>query len=1389
MTLAHKLTVTFSSILLIVVFSSIFIYQKTVDVKTMREYLSDHVLPMVRSLGVIETELQTSLALLRGYMLLGNIETESKYFIAKRAKSWRIIDRQTTRLSEMKLSGRIAISLDELNAQLKQFREIQYEIENIAWSRENTLSKDLFTNSFKPSSQNLQESLSTLINTNKVPQQASIQLANLRYITTLIETQLGYYLSGDFDGGESELYSKLSEFSSVIDSIDTSYQSTMGSSASWLNILRLKDIYVDSAKNIVAERNKKNWNKAQFILTNRAIPLVNDINLTVDELDQMMSIQEEEHVTALFDAENAILNIIWVTTLVAILLSLFVALGFSRFLTRSIGAIQHKSEELAQGFLDGERLTLSSNDELHELSTAVNTVSDNLKAILAKAQLMAQGELDVEFSQRSDRDLIARTLSDMRLSFKQVEQQANQIAKHNYNIDIQQRGPKDRLSSALRDMLESLQRSEMENRAQSWIKNGLNQLNVELRSIDKAAVLAEASIHYLASYTKACVGGIYLVEEDKCQLQASYAFDNRKQSTHTFEVGEGLVGQVMKEKKIVTFSPVPEGYIEVCSGLGKAQPTEIIFLPLLIEEDLKGIIEIAYSEKQDEVIQEFLAQSSESIAVMLNILQARQKVDELLEKTQKQSCLLEEQTQTLQSTQADLERKQDKLEQSNVDLEQKTVELEQKKEELELRNLKLNTLKAELEARADELQLASKYKSEFLANMSHELRTPLNSLLLLAKGLMNNESGQLTDEDVESATIIHQSGNDLLSLINEILDLSKIEAGKLEIIKEEFSVNLLLENMKRMFTPVANGKNIHFEINDHCQGALINSDRKRVEQVLKNLLSNAIKFTSEGKVTLSTEQITLEDMGDALEFTVRDTGIGISTSKLSLIFEAFQQEDGSTSRKFGGTGLGLTISRQLTELLGGLISVDSEVGTGSTFKLILPFNGRASNVDIRSSKQQHSSVSDNLEDISRKIGEESTSMLAGEQAGSVLESNEGMTKTEQAVEVPSKAEKVILVIEDNVQLAKIIAQMVAKQGFNSALAHSAADGFKLAVSMLPDGILLDVGLPDEDGVRLLERLKRHPETMRIPVEIITGLEINVENVLQLGALGITNKPLKDDDIERLANQISVENQQHVMQLLMIASLVELKRLQTVFEQQNVALESCHDITTACKLFKEIKPHLILIDVTSIRSEQLMKLFDAILEYDIPPKVLLYNAQSPEVLSQQLKAYQGHFVVSEDAQEAHLIQLTTLFMHRLESELPEMQRELLYQYQHNTNSLKGKKVLLVDDDMRNTFALAKVLNKEGIEVSKACNGAEALELMTEQEFDLVMMDIMMPVMDGYEAIAKIRENDKWQTVPIIAVTAKAMATERVKCIDVGANDFISKPVDSKRLMSVLHVWLR
>ena len=261
MTLAHKLTVTFSSILLIVVFSSIFIYQKTVDVKTMREYLSDHVLPMVRSLGVIETELQTSLALLRGYMLLGNIETESKYFIAKRAKSWRIIDRQTTRLSEMKLSGRIAISLDELNAQLKQFREIQYEIENIAWSRENTLSKDLFTNSFKPSSQSLQESLSTLINTNKVPQQASIQLANLRYITTLIETQLGYYLSGDFDGGESELYSKLSEFSSVIDSIDTRYQSTMCSSASWLNILRLKDIYVDSAKNIVAERNKKTGTK------------------------------------------------------------------------------------------------------------------------------------------------------------------------------------------------------------------------------------------------------------------------------------------------------------------------------------------------------------------------------------------------------------------------------------------------------------------------------------------------------------------------------------------------------------------------------------------------------------------------------------------------------------------------------------------------------------------------------------------------------------------------------------------------------------------------------------------------------------------------------------------------------------------------------------------------------------------------------------------------------------------------------------------------------------------------------------------------------------------------------------------------------------------------
>ncbi|NRF89458.1 response regulator [Paenibacillus frigoriresistens] len=1044
-----------------------------------------------------------------------------------------------------------------------------------------------------------------------------------------------------------------------------------------------------------------------------------------------------------------------------------------------------------------------------------------IRLLKRSTELILTGVTDIhlEIQSKDEFGELMGAFNHMVASFKEVITQADRISLGEYEQTIVPRSDQDQLSVALIRMLTSLKETTAENERQFWLKTQLARLTGLAQGVPSVQQLVGMLISEISTLVGAGQGIIYLKEMQSNEsqssefvLRGSYAFKERKNVTNRVRPGEGLVGQCILEKKPILLSNVPGDYIHIQSGLGESKPFQIFVLPILFEEEVLAVIELAAFKPFTEIEHDLLEQLSDTLGVVIQAAISRQITEALLRESQllteelqtQQEELrtaneeLEEQTLMLKQSEEKMRIQSEELQAINEELEEKTNYLEVQKADIEKQNAYIQLSKQDLEEKAKELEQASQYKSEFLANMSHELRTPLNSLLILSKSLSSNEDGNLTEDQIESAKIIHSGGLDLLTLINDILDLSKVEAGKLDIQMEEVRLDDLLQSLRYQFNPVAKEKGLSFILKlDDLTPEFITTDGQRTEQILKNLLSNAFKFTASGHVTVEIARAGkrtafqnnhLEENG-ALALTVTDTGIGIPPSKQQAIFEAFQQADGTTSRKYGGTGLGLTISRELAKLLGGEIHMQSSEGKGSSFTLYLPLDGTANaemtEPKVVSSKDEVAAV-DSLQ-ISSELLVASTiedHLLTAQQAKTFLPDDREHLKN-------SVQDKVILIVEDDPSFAKILMDMSYKKGFKCLAAGDGFSALQLAKQYIPSAILLDLGLPDMDGLKVLDHLKYHNETRHIPVHIISGRDKSSDS-LKRGAIGYLSKPIQAEDIDVVFNKIEHKLQERIQQVLVVEDdLNNQKAIHELLKHKKVDIHSVSKGIEALQLLRSQPFDCVILDLTlpDMTGFELLQQLVVDSEGSIPPIIINTGKELTQEEYKELNQFTDSIVIKGANSPDRLLDEVSLFLHSVHKSLPQAQKEMIRMVRDSDETLKGRKILLVDDDLRNTFALSKILRKHGLDVVMADNGKLALDkLEIESGIELVIMDIMMPVMDGYEAIGHIRTMPKFQSLPIIALTAKAMTGDREKCIERGANDYMTKPVDTDKLLSLIRVWL-
>lgn len=970
-------------------------------------------------------------------------------------------------------------------------------------------------------------------------------------------------------------------------------------------------------------------------------------------------------------------------------------------------------------------------------------------------------------------------------------------ATGNFDVCYESQDDSDTLEKPINRMINNLKRFNEENEKERWLKSGVADLALAMRgglSIDE---LCDNVIRFLANYLNAQVGVFYVVEEDNtANLYASYAYTRRKNLDNAIQPGEGLVGQALKEKKSILLSQVPEDYITINSGLGEHVPRNVLVQPLLYEKSVKGIIELGSFNDFNNFHMEFLEQICESIAVAINSAQGQEKMRQLLTEAQETSekmqyqqeeleaanQTLEEQAQALKQSEEELTTQRDMLEESNKELQDKTRDLERQKSEVE-------QARSELQQKADQLANSSKYKSEFLANMSHELRTPLNSLLLLSQTLIANKEGNLNEEQIEDLRVIYGGGSALLSLINDILDLSKVEAGKMRTARDTVNLEQLAKKMYQQFNPIAKDKKLLFNI-DIDKGILnetLTTDLQRLEQILRNLLSNAFKFTHNGSVYLNIYKPSPDTQFNAssliadqcLAFSVSDTGIGISEKNHSAIFEAFQQADGSTSRAYGGTGLGLTISRELAQLLGGEVQLQSQVAEGSTFTFYIPLQHTPAALSPPADSHF-------LSHLAHQLPSQLPSQL-GSTSSSINQSTNASSSLQQESAASTSIEKYVLIVEDDEDFGKILAKLAENHGFKPLLVDKGMEALKLVLSHSPVAVILDMGLPDTDGLTVLESLKASPHTRGIPVHIVSAKDKDVE-ALNKGALGFLTKPVQVEDLEKVFAKFEAIIQKNIKQILLVEDDKSTSDFISHFLQdKGIQIFPSESGKQAIELLQHQRIDCCILDMSlaDMNGFEFLSAVEKDPKLTMPPIVVYTARDLTEDDYKKLRAYTDKIVIKSGNSPERLQDEVELFLHSVDEKLPPTLRN--QPNHHNSKDLQGRKVLLVDDDLRNVYALSRVLKEQGLVVVLADNGQLAVEkLQSEKDIDLVLMDIMMPVMDGYEAMQEIRANIS-STIPIIALTAKAMASDRDKCIQAGANDYMSKPVDVENLLSMVKVW--
>jgi CheY-like chemotaxis protein/CHASE3 domain sensor protein len=1007
---------------------------------------------------------------------------------------------------------------------------------------------------------------------------------------------------------------------------------------------------------------------------------------------------------------------------------------------------------------------------------------------------------------------------------RRLSDTAEQIAAGDLGVTLPESQAQDEtgiLTRTFGQMVTNLRETIRANEDQRWLKSNLADLSQQLQGQRSLETLANRVLTHVAPLVGAQQGVLYLLDSDSqpacLKLLSSYAYQERKHLSNQFALGEGLVGQCALEKQRIVLTHVPADYIHIQSGLGSAPPLTLVVLPILFEKSVQGVLELASFQRFDDLQLAFLEEVTEVTGVMVNAIatylqtqalldrsqvltdELRQQQQELLQSNQ----LLEERTQSLQESEMVLQQQQEELQQSNEELQQLNEELEEKaellesqKQQVEFKNSEIERARQALEDQAQQLAQSSQYKSEFLANMSHELRTPLNSLLILAKMLSANGDGNLTAKQIEYSRTIYAAGADLLSLINDILDMAKIESGTMEVTVESLAFTAIQFELDRTFEPTATSKGLRFEVQlDPTLPPNLATDPRRLQQILKNLIANAIKFTDQGGVTV---RIFLTPTGQ-IAFAVTDTGIGIAPAQQQTIFGAFQQADGTTSRRYGGTGLGLSISQQLAQLLSGAIAVQSQPGQGSTFTLYLPQSytappGAAPGMMLAPAT---STVTGPEALVARPSPTPPPPVAVGSLGPADRDQLPPLPDSlsdDRAEVVPVRdadADPVLLVIEDDPNFAHILLDMARGQGFKVLIGLHGQTGLALAQRFLPNAITLDLHLPDIDGMAVLEQLKQSPATRHIPVHILT-IDDQQQREFQMGAIAHIQKPVSPEILTQTLIEIKQFVARRVRYLLVIEddpvqaqSVIELigggDVTSTAVHTGRDALETLRTQPCDCIVLDLGLPDMNGVDLL----EQIKQDPDLV---RLP--IIVYTGQDlTETEETQLRRLSETIIVKDVRSPERLLEETALFLHRVQADLPPVQQRMLEQLQFSDPALAGKKVLIIDDDVRNIFALTSLLEQYAMVVLFAENGQAGLEtLQANADIDLVLMDVMMPELDGYETTRLIRQQNQFRSLPIIALTAKAMQGDREKCIEAGASDYITKPVDTDQLLTLLRLWL-
>ena len=1112
-----------------------------------------------------------------------------------------------------------------------------------------------------------------------------------------------------------------------------------------------QDFTKEDALNLIVKDGKTTYEKA-----------INHLRSLIEQHSDNMTILNEHASQARWEATTMIQILVGLLILSSIIIASFII----RQILKQVGGEPDKIARITKQVAAGNLNIEFKSDNTTGIYADIQIMVHDLKTVIADIIQVSQGltsdELNVMPTARYQGDFI------------EIKQALSKAAIELSNVTVQKN-------------------------AQNWLKTGQANLNEIIRGEQDIAVLTRNIIDFLCEYVDAQIGLFYLLQDDieqpYLQVISGYAYIANNERSNKCLIGEGLVGQVALKKKTLYFQQTAAECPNIIrSGLSNVVPRHILLLPCLYENSIKAVLEIGFAKKPSDIKRDFLEQVLLNIGIVVNTASSRSKMHQLLQQSQQQSEELQTQqdklqksNEELQSQSEELQAQQEELRQSNEALEERTKDLKRQKTEVQDKNQALETSKIEMEKaqvaislKAEELEIASKYKSEFLANMSHELRTPLNSLLILSQLLAENNNNNLDAKQVKYAKTINSAGNDLLTLINDILDLSKVEAGKMEVQWEDVLLSNFLTSIEQKFTPIANDKGVQFYLNiaDDVPKILL-TDGQRIKQIINNLLSNAFKFTSEGDVKILVQRpleipasISKLQLIETISISVIDSGIGIPKDKQQSVFEAFQQADGSTSRRYGGTGLGLSISRQLARLLGGDLVVSSGENKGSVFTLYLP------NKSSNSAKSVPKTIQAVIQSEPPLLTEK-------------YQSPKEVLHSDDRNEL-STTDTTILIIEDDRKFSNIIIGLAQNKGFKCLLAEDGLAGLELAEEYKPDAIILDIGLPKLDGLTLMRKLKDKSATRHIPVHFMSAADQSVD-AKKMGAIGYLVKPINIEKLTEAFKKIETFISKIVKTVLIVAdNEPNQHKIMDLVSDENLKLELSITSEDACNKLLATTYDCVILDM-DLEQGYGGKLLEKMQRESVQPckiPIIVYANRDLTVEEETLLLHcSGEIPIKSVTSPENLVDETTLFLHQIEANLPSDKRKMLHMVHDKKNILKHKKVLVVDDDERNIFALATILENNEVEVICGINGKEGLELLKQHDdIAIILMDIMMPEMDGYETISEIRKQHEYHNLPIIALTAKAMKDDKIKCIEAGANDYLTKPVDTDKLLSLMRVWL-